>query len=107
SCHILHLSNCYEDGDEIVMDGCIMPETYREIQTKAGAIGNRAFGHVRRGVAGEPNQFYAIESGRVVGTPFNLANVHDELARLIAQWGCTFLIMWSPDAQKGSSDGTD
>jgi carotenoid cleavage dioxygenase-like enzyme len=24
-CHILHLSNCYEDGDEVVMDGCIMP----------------------------------------------------------------------------------
>lgn len=24
SCHILHLTNCYEDGDEIVMDGCIM-----------------------------------------------------------------------------------
>lgn len=22
-CYILHLSNCYEDGDEIVMDGCI------------------------------------------------------------------------------------
>lgn len=26
SCYILHLANCYEDGDEIVMDGCIMPE---------------------------------------------------------------------------------
>ncbi|WP_338616967.1 carotenoid oxygenase family protein [Pigmentiphaga sp. CHJ604] len=26
ACHILHLANCYEDGDEIVMDGCIMPE---------------------------------------------------------------------------------
>lgn len=25
ACHILHLANCYEDGDEIVMDGCIMP----------------------------------------------------------------------------------
>lgn len=25
SCHILHLANCYEDGDEVVMDGCIMP----------------------------------------------------------------------------------
>ncbi|MGE3864919.1 MAG: carotenoid oxygenase family protein, partial [Burkholderiaceae bacterium] len=25
-CHIMHLANCYEDGDEIVMDGCIMPE---------------------------------------------------------------------------------
>ncbi|GAA0504485.1 carotenoid oxygenase family protein [Pigmentiphaga daeguensis] len=24
-CHILHLANCYEDGDEVVMDGCIMP----------------------------------------------------------------------------------
>ena len=23
-CHVLHLSNCYEDGDDIVMDGCIM-----------------------------------------------------------------------------------
>lgn len=24
SCHILHLTNCYEKGDEIIMDGCIM-----------------------------------------------------------------------------------
>lgn len=82
-----------------------MPATYREIQAKAGAIGNRAYAHVRRGVAGEPNQFYAIEGGRVVGTPFNLPNVHEELARFIAQWGCTFLIMWSPEAQKDETDG--
>lgn len=25
-CHIMHLANCYEDGDDVVMDGCIMPE---------------------------------------------------------------------------------
>ena len=25
SCYILHLANCYEEGDEVVMDGCIMP----------------------------------------------------------------------------------
>ncbi len=25
-CYLLHLSNCYEDGDEIVMDGCIQYE---------------------------------------------------------------------------------
>ena len=25
-CYILHLTNCYEDGDEVVMDGCIMPD---------------------------------------------------------------------------------
>ena len=24
-CHILHLANCYELGDEVIMDGCIMP----------------------------------------------------------------------------------
>ena len=24
-CYLLHLSNCYEDGDEVVMDGCIQP----------------------------------------------------------------------------------
>lgn len=24
-CYILHLTNCFEDGDEVVMDGCIMP----------------------------------------------------------------------------------
>ncbi|MBN9427897.1 MAG: carotenoid oxygenase family protein [Burkholderiales bacterium] len=28
SCFILHISNCYEDGDEIVMDGCIMPKPF-------------------------------------------------------------------------------
>jgi carotenoid cleavage dioxygenase len=24
-CYILHITNCFEDGDEVVMDGCIMP----------------------------------------------------------------------------------
>ena len=81
-----------------------MPQTYRAIQEKA-ASGARAFRYVRSGLRGEPNQFYAIEGGRVVGTPFNLANVHEELTRFIAQWGCTFLIMWSPEAQKDVTDG--
>lgn len=25
-CYILHLTNCFEEGDEVVMDGCIMPD---------------------------------------------------------------------------------
>ncbi|MBL8382622.1 MAG: carotenoid oxygenase family protein [Burkholderiales bacterium] len=25
-CYILHITNCYEAGDEVVMDGCIMPD---------------------------------------------------------------------------------
>jgi carotenoid cleavage dioxygenase-like enzyme len=29
-CYVLHITNCYEDGDEVVMDGCIMPD-YKKI----------------------------------------------------------------------------
>lgn len=25
-CYILHITNCYEAGDEVIMDGCIMPD---------------------------------------------------------------------------------
>ena len=25
-CYILHITNCFEDGDAVVMDGCIMPD---------------------------------------------------------------------------------
>jgi carotenoid cleavage dioxygenase len=25
-CYILHITNCYEDGEAVVMDGCIMPD---------------------------------------------------------------------------------
>ena len=33
-CYILHLSNCYEDGDEVVMDGCIMAR-YKKVPVGA------------------------------------------------------------------------
>ena len=35
-CYILHLANCYEDGDEVVMDGCIMPN-YKKVPVSAGS----------------------------------------------------------------------
>lgn len=83
-----------------------MPRTYQAIQAKAAEIGRDAYAHVRHGLAGAPNRFYAIEAGRVMGTPFDLPNVAPELARLIVQFGCEFLIMWAPAAQKGGPDGT-
>lgn len=82
-----------------------MPMTYRAIQDKAKVIGNDAFRYVRNGVAGQANKFYAVERGRVVGTPFDLPGVSDGLARVILQFGCEFLIMWAPEAQKGKADG--
>lgn len=84
-----------------------MPQTYKAIQAKAAEPGSRAYRLVREGVQGTPNSFYAIERGWVQGTPFNLPGVSDELARVILQFGCTFLIMWAPSAQKGAADGAN
>ena len=46
-----------------------MPETYKAIQDKSKKIGNAAFLLVRRGIRGEPNCFWAMENGGVVGAP--------------------------------------
>lgn len=40
-CYVLHLSNCYEDGDEVVMDGCIMPDYTKVPVSEAGDIYER------------------------------------------------------------------
>ena len=70
-----------------------MPQTYRSIQAQANAIGTQAFALVRRGLRGEPNCFYAVEAGHVVGTPFD-QSVTAEVARHIVQFGCAFLCLW-------------
>ena len=82
-----------------------MPDTYEAIKDKASDIGNDAYSLVRRGLRGEANCFYAMERGHVVGTPFNLPNVQDDVARLVLQFGCTFMVMWAPEACKGAADG--
>jgi hypothetical protein len=75
-----------------------MPETYAAIQARAADsdIGRQAFALVTRGIKGEPNCFYAVERGHVVGTPFDIPDVTGELASLIVRFGCSFLIMWQP-----------
>lgn len=85
-----------------------MPMTYAAIKDKASVIGSAAYRFVRSGVAGQPNRFYAVEAGRVVGTPFDLPGVSDEVARIVVQFGVSFLIMWAPEAQQlldPSADG--
>jgi hypothetical protein len=85
-----------------------MPETYKAIQRKAAEIGREAFRFVRQGVAGQPNRFYAMERGWVVGHPFDLPGVSEGMAVNICQFGATHWIMWAPDAQKpqGDANGT-
>lgn len=82
-----------------------MPETYKAIVAKSSEIGNEAYALVRRGLRGEANTFYAVERGHVVGTPFDMPDVQADLARVMVQFGCTFLIMWAPAAPKGGVDG--
>ena len=84
-----------------------MPETYKAIQARAADddLGREAFGLVTRGLRGEPNCFYAMERGHVVGTPFTMPDVSAELAAYMVRFGCQFLIMWAPGAQKGGQHG--
>lgn len=70
-----------------------MPQTYKAIRAKADEM-KGVFALVRRGLAGEPNCFYAVEGGRVIGTKFNLVNVTDEVAGLMVRFGSRHLCMW-------------
>lgn len=80
-----------------------MPETYKAIVERSAAadLDKQAFALVTRGLRGEPNCFYAMERGHVVGTPFNIPDVTAELAATIVRFGCSFLIMWAPKGTSG------
>lgn len=72
-----------------------MPETYKYIQAKAEEIGNVAYELVRRGLRGEANCFYAVEAGRVVGTPFSVGPISDELAGYMCKFGVAFMCIFN------------
>lgn len=75
-----------------------MPKTYDAIGRKAAEIGRPAYAMVRRAIAGQPNLFYAIEGGRVVGTPFHADTlVPADVAQAMVTWGATFVVMWGND----------
>lgn len=73
-----------------------MPQTYAEIQRQAGARGNEVYRLVRQGCAGEPDRFYAVEAGHVVGTPFAQELVDPLLAQQIVQFGISYFFMIQP-----------
>ena len=84
-----------------------MPQTYKAIVERSADtdLGRQAFALVTRGLKGEPNCFYAMERGHVVGTPFNVPNVTADLASYMVRFGCSFLVMWAPSAQQEAADG--
>lgn len=75
-----------------------MPEVYAAVQGKASQIGPKAFGLVRRGLKGEAGCFYAMERGRVVGTPFR-QEVMADVASLMVQFGVSFICIWPAEVE--------
>lgn len=84
-----------------------MPETYKSIQAKAAAIGKPAFGLVRRGLRGEPNCFWAMERGHVVGTPFGLSEIERDIAQYMVTFGCTFVCIWAESVTPKQGEGSN
>ena len=72
-----------------------MPGVYASIQRKAAQIGDEAFKLVRRGLRGEPRCFYAIEAGRVVGTPFDIKHYDMVVASIaLLEFGRADVCIW-------------
>lgn len=82
-----------------------MPQTYRSIQAKAQEIGRAAYAYVRRGLAGQPNQFYAMEAGRVMGTPFADQQINADVALLMVTFGAGFVVIWPQAAKPEEAHG--
>lgn len=85
-----------------------MPETYKSIKAKADVIGNDAYVLVRRGLRGEANCFYAMEQGRVVGSPFTMTEIARDVAQYMVTFGCTYVCIWAETAipPQGAANGT-
>jgi hypothetical protein len=76
-----------------------MPQTYARIQAKAQEVGKVAFALVRRGLAGKPNMFWAMENGYVMGTPFDVTEISRDVAQAMVTFGsehvCIFAMVES------------
>ncbi len=80
-----------------------MPATYAAIQAKAAEVGPKAYGLVKRACAGEPDAFYAMEAGHVVGTPFGQSDIGAEVAKLMVTFGADHVVIWANVAPQGGA----
>lgn len=62
---------------------------------------------ITRGVAGEPDWFYAFENGMVQGTPFKADSVAVKALQLSVAMGGRFAMVMRPAEGKGALDGQD
>lgn len=77
-----------------------MPKVYEAIHRRVATHGTDVFALVRRGMRGDPNCFYAFESGNVVGTPFfDDHPITAEVARTMVRFGVGMCVIWGTQAR--------
>jgi hypothetical protein len=95
-----------EVAEQIAIIQNRMPQTYATIKQKAAEVGKVAYALVRRGLAGQPNNFWAMEAGYVMGTPFNHTEISRDVAQSMVTFGiahvCVFALLES-EVQRGSN----
>lgn len=68
-----------------------MPETAKWVEQQRQELGaDHVNACMRRALKGEPGLFYAIEGGRVLGTPFPCSSPIADAQRMAVVTGATF-----------------
>lgn len=81
-----------------------MPNTYASIKERAAKV-EGTFALVRAALRGKPNCFYAIEAGRVMGTPFE-GEIQRDLAHMMVSFGISHAVIWESQTT-GVNNGTN
>lgn len=86
-----------------------MPETAKWVDARRAQWGaDHVNGCIRRALKGEAGQFYAIEGGFVLGTPFMATDPVAADQEFALKMGCSFAVfMVAPAASGGAADGAD
>lgn len=79
-----------------------MPETYKHIQVAVKRSGPDVFKNVNRGLAGEPNRFYAFENEVIVGTPFNETDIMQTIIDQMMQNGAKYFCVLVEPSKEGA-----
>ncbi len=84
-----------------------MPETAQWVDAKRKEYGAEFVnGCIRRALQGEPGLFYAIEGGRVLGTPFPASHPCADWQQYAVVNGCKFAGFMAEPAKAGGANGT-
>lgn len=70
-----------------------MPNVKQMLKDKAEELGSGVWKLMRRGMAGEPNCFFAFEARCVVGTPFASPSVQDDVAINMVRFGVAHVVV--------------